>query len=205
MSSPNQLNFVEVWLPLVTSKLQKRHRKRSGRYNIPKKSPRWGSSLLFVTSTDFFVSGFVKTAAPCSRKLKKREPSHFILDDQECKAVNELKNYLVSPPFLMLLRANGQYTIDTIAFGPRSDVFLFARARRWCIEANRILVVLTLQSGEKIWYSLQEMSGRRLVSSSVKPYLKCLNFKIQTNHHALRWILDRKESTRSLPEWRLRL
>lgn len=62
-----------------------------------------------------FVPGFAKIAAPLSKKLKNGEHSQFVLDDQERRAVNELKHRLVIPPVMAQPRAKGQYTVNTEA------------------------------------------------------------------------------------------
>lgn len=62
-----------------------------------------------------FVPGFAAIDALLNKKLKKKESSHFVSDDQKGKAVNELKNRLVNTPVSALPRAKEQYTVDTDA------------------------------------------------------------------------------------------
>lgn len=47
-----------------------------------------------------FVPGFPKIVAPLKEKLNKGEPSHFVLDDQERRAIYRLRKRPVSLPNL---------------------------------------------------------------------------------------------------------
>lgn len=52
--------------------------------------------------------------APLNRTLEKGEPLHFeVLTDDKCKAIQDSKERLVSPPILTLLKKEGHYKSDT--------------------------------------------------------------------------------------------
>lgn len=77
-----------------------------------------------------FVPCFAKNAAFLNKKLKNEKTSQFVLDYQERRAVNELKNYLVSPPVLALPRAKSNIPWTSASWIPKSDVCCCKRTRK---------------------------------------------------------------------------
>lgn len=108
-----------------------------------------------------FMSGFAKISAQLHKKLKKRLPIKFVWDKQARQAVNDLKNRLINPPVLSLLRLKGHYTVDIDANIQVGCVLLQEQE----FKANRLLVQIVLQRKTSVRHNTQRVFGSGMVSS----------------------------------------
>jgi RNase H-like domain found in reverse transcriptase len=73
-----------------------------------------------------FVPGFAKIASPLNALLRKGEsPQLGPFDKNQLEACRTLKEKIISPPILLLPRAQGQYTLDTDASQDQIGCFIF--------------------------------------------------------------------------------
>lgn len=79
------------------------------------KVPEFPSFLGLCNAYRHFAPNFAKLASPLNKKLKKRDPLQFSLDEGEMKAVDVLSKMLVTSPVLALSKSNSRYNSDTDA------------------------------------------------------------------------------------------
>lgn len=85
-------------------------------YNILPISLNSSPFYIFVTYFGGCISKFAGVAAPLNRKLVEEQLFRFDrLKDTEIKALETLKQCLLSPPMLALPKLNGYYRLDTNA------------------------------------------------------------------------------------------
>lgn len=149
------------------------------------------------------VPNFASLSLPLNKKLKKKASRQFEYDDAiRCTVVN-LKEQIVSPLLLALSRLKGQYTIDAEAYDTRvryvllqehNDKMLKPIGYWFCFLCDTETCYETTH--KKYFALVWAVSIPRL-------YLERAHSTIETCHHAHRWILDLKESTRRLARRRL--
>ena len=152
-----------------------------------------------------FVPNFTRLAKPLNRKLKKDRSIRFELDDSEKEAVDALKEKLTSTPVLALPRATGQFTIDTDACDYQVGCVLLQRQDDDSLRPIGYWS-RTLNPAETRYDTThKECLAVVWAVLMLRPYVEGTHFVVRTDHQALKWILDLKESTGRLARWRLRL
>lgn len=128
------------------------------------------------------MPGFAKIAAPVYKMLKKGELNKFVLDEQARQAVEKLKNRLINPAVLVILRLKRHYTVNTDASDTQVGCVLLRE------REVKVLNIIDL------WYrSLCDAESRydttrneclAVVWSALllRPFLEGLHFVIRTDH-----------------------
>ena len=153
-----------------------------------------------------FVDHFAKKAAPLTAMLREGEPDVLPdLGQEQTTAFNKLKECLISPPVLKLLRLGRPYSLDTAA----SDAQLGCTVRQTHEDGHRYPVGYwsrTLSSAERN-YSTTEKECLPIVWAvqTLHAYLKRERFTVNTDHHSLRWLMNLADASGRLARWRLRL
>lgn len=116
-----------------------------------------------------------------------------------------MKKKLTSPPILALPKFTGQFTVELDASDGQLGCFLLQeqddkQQRPIGYWSN------SLRSAERM-YDTTHMECLAVVwcVQVLRPYLEGPHFVVRSDHPALRWMLDLKESIRRLARWRLRL
>jgi transposase InsO family protein len=154
-----------------------------------------------------FVKGFSTLAAPLTKLLRKDQPERFVLNEEQLKAVENLKESILNPPVLALPVSGRPYIVETDA------------------SANQLGCVLLQEQQDKslrpigFWsracnkaeqnYSPTEREALAIIWAvkMLRPYLERVRFSVRTDHAALRWLFGAtagQENPR-LVRWRLAL
>ena len=153
-----------------------------------------------------FVNGFATVAGPLTRLLRKGVPDPLPpFEKDQIEAFEKLKSILSNPPILRLPRVGLQYSLDTDA----------------CDEQIGCTLLQTHEDGHRypigFWsrqlndaernYSVSEKECLAIVWAvqTLRPYLERERFVINTDHHALKWLLNIADASGRLARWRLRL
>jgi hypothetical protein len=62
-----------------------------------------------------FVKGFSTLAAPLTKLLRKEQPDRFVLDEEQLKSMENLKEAILNPPVLALPVSGRPYNVETYA------------------------------------------------------------------------------------------
>lgn len=139
-----------------------------------------------------FCTRITKDCSILELKAEKGESAQLVISVHERTAADELKYCLVEPIALVLLRVNGQYTVDTGVSDLELGCVLLQE------QEDRVLKPIdycsrSMCDGERCHDKTQKEF--LIVVWSVSMLRLCLErfyFRIRTDHKALRCILDLK-------------
>ena len=156
-----------------------------------------------------FIKNFSGTAKPFNSMLKKNAKPNWYEPTQEARDEFEfLKKQLVAPPVLALPKRGCPYMIETDASAYQLGATLLqqqdpSKPNEWrpigyCSK--------TLNCAEQN-YSVTEREFYSVVwaVTTLRPYVEGQNFRVRSNHDALRWLLILTDPSGRLMRWRLRL
>lgn len=136
----------------------------------------------------------------------QKEPQKLpALSNEQLAAFEELKNSLVSPTVLKLLRPGLRHTLDTDAFGTKIGCTLL-RTYEDAIRYSIGYWSRFLNETEKK-YSRTEAEGPAIVWASqiLRTYLERERFTINEEHSSIRWLMEITEPTDRLARWLLHI
>ncbi|UYV62531.1 hypothetical protein LAZ67_2000954, partial [Cordylochernes scorpioides] len=149
-----------------------------------------------------FIKDFSKIADPLTNLIKKSVS--FTWTERQEEAFQTLKTALLSPPILGHFNPNAPTYIHTDA----SNIGIGATLVQDIGGEEKVISYLsrTLSKAEQN-YSTTEKECLAVVWSMLKlrPYLYGRHFKIVTDHHALCWLKNLKDSTGRLARWALKI
>lgn len=125
--------------------------------------------------------------------------------EAQVSAFRELISVLCTPPVLRLPKIGLPFSIDTEACEGQIGATLLQThpdGKRYPIGYwSR-----QLNSAERN-YSVSEKECLAIIWAvqTLRPYLERTRFTINSDHHALKWLMNIKEATGRLARWRLRL
>ena len=153
-----------------------------------------------------FVPNFSRIASPLTAKLEKGKDATFpTLTEEEENAFLTLKKKLASPPELALPQSGRTYIVDTDACDKQVGCVLLQE------DENDVLHPIgywsrTLTKPEKNYDAThRECLAIVWAVLVLRPYLEGTHFKVRTDHHSLRWIMNLANASGRLARWRLRL
>lgn len=153
-----------------------------------------------------FIPHFSHIASPLNQLLKKGSPKKLEpLNDEQAEAFQKLIDAVLQPPVLALPKPDLPYSIDTDASDYQVGAALFQeygdKERKPIGFWSR-----TLLPAEKN-YSTSEKECLAVVwaMQTLRPYVQGTHFTVNTDHSALRWLMEICEPSGRLMRWRLRL
>lgn len=139
-----------------------------------------------------FLQGFPKIAAPINRKLKKEKPPNFVLKALELRAVDELKNHVVSIPDLDLPRANGKFIVYTDSSDAQIGCVFPQKQEKGALQSVRYWSRSLCDAERRYDITRKECLAVVWSVFMLSLYRKDSHANIQTEHKALRSILELK-------------
>jgi hypothetical protein len=153
-----------------------------------------------------FVPRFSAIAAPLNGFLCKVTPPQLgPLPPAAVAASTELRDRLLSPPFLAIIRTEGRLCLDTDALDGKLGCCLLQDQP----DGRPLLLGFwsrTLKSAERDYSTTdKECLGIVWAVTNLRPYLEGTEFTVRTDHHALKWVMNLSDAQGLLARWRLRL
>ena len=153
-----------------------------------------------------FVPNFARIAHPLNAMLKKGEPKSFetLRPDAE-DAFKALKRALTTTPVLALPRADAHSRLETDACDRQVGCVLLQMQPDGEYKPVGFWSRSLCAAERNYDTSERECLAVVWAVQLLRPCLEGTKFTIRTDHKALKWILDMKDSTGRLARWRLKL
>ena len=144
-----------------------------------------------------FIKDYARVAEPMTRLLKKKT---FFWGKEQQESFEELKTRLLSPPVLAIPQLNGSYILDCDASG-------------WAVSGELLQIQdgqeraiaygsFALSALQKTYCSTRkELLALVRMTNHFRHYLLGRSFKIRTDHHSLKWIMNFKHAEGQLARW----
>jgi hypothetical protein len=149
-----------------------------------------------------FIKGFAILARPLTTLTKHDQPFQWGEDEQ--RSFDALKEKLLTPPILSHPNYQLPFEIHTDASGYGIGAILVQQHK----EGERVIsYVSRLLSSAELNYSVSEKECLALVwaTEKFKTYIWGAKLRIVTDHHALCWLLKKKNLAGRLARWSLQL
>ena len=173
-------------------------------YPIPTKVSEIKSFMGFVGYYRRYIKDFCKIADPLTNLTRKKVP--FVWDEKCNRAFETLKEKLMEPPILAYPRFDGTEFILQTDASYTGLGYILAQ-----VQDGKEKVISyggrSLKNPERN-YSTTELEALAVVEGIKKytPYLQhTVNFKVITDHCALKWLFSKKPSGGRLARWALKL
>ena len=149
-----------------------------------------------------FIKRFAARAAPLHQLLKKEQVWDWTADCQA--AFEDLKQSLLEPPILKRPTCNGQFILQT---DWSSQAVAAVLCQRQNGQEHPIAYASRALTPAERNYSVTEGECLAVVwaSAHFRQYLWGSKFILQTDHAALRWLMQTKDLTGRLARWALKL
>jgi hypothetical protein len=150
-----------------------------------------------------FIPNYSKIASSLTKLLRGEISEPYVLDEEQKRSFEELKDRVCSPPVLALPRLKGDLILDTDASDEQLGCCLQQRGEDghlhplgyWSRQLN---------AAERN-YSATEKEALAVVWSikRLRPYLEGARFTVRTDHSALVWLFSVDGDNKRLARWRL--
>lgn len=143
------------------------------------------------------MKGYGTIARPFTYLIKK---GNFIWDEVATQAIEELKKLITSTPILALPDYTKEFIVKTDASADDIGAILTQEGRPIAFHSKGL-------SSKNKALSVYERELLALVSSVQKwrPYLLGRHFTIKTDHHSLKYLLEKRITTPSQQKWLVKL
>lgn len=145
-----------------------------------------------------FIKGYSEIAKPLTNLTRKSIPFYW---SEECKeSFNLIKTILTKSPIMAYPLDHGNYILDTDA----SDVAIGAVLSQVQNGTERVIAYgsRTLNKAEKNYcVTDKELLALRYFIEYYRQYLLGRNFKVRTDHQALKWLFSLKEPKGRIARW----
>lgn len=149
-----------------------------------------------------FVPNFSDLTSPLCNLLKKN--SKFVWDEYCQKALDNLKNHLVSAPILCCPNFDLPFVIQTDA----SDFGLGAVLSQQHEDGEKVVCYLSrsLTKNERRFSTTEkECLAVIFAIEKLRPYIEGTKFTVITDHYSLKWLYNIKDPVGRIARWAVRL